>query len=74
MESSETTTGVSKRYMIFLVVVMGLVSQMDSWLSLIETKAIPGIIDTFWDSPVGAARDAALTEFALLQGLFGIIV
>ena len=53
---------------------MGLVSQMDSWLSLIETKAIPGIIDTFWNNPVGAARDAALTEFALLQGLFGIIV
>ncbi|TFG30414.1 MFS transporter [Candidatus Thorarchaeota archaeon] len=73
MESSETT-GVSKRYMIFLVVVMGLVSQMDSWLSLIETKALPGIIDTFWNNPVGAARDAALTEFGLLQGLFGIIV
>ena len=76
MVSSEATTeqGVSKRYLIFLVVVMGLVSQMDSWLSLIETKAIPGIIDTFWNNPVGAARDAALTEFALLQGLFGIIV
>jgi len=75
MESGETTQhGVSKRYMIFLVVVMGLVSQMDSWLSLIETKALPGIIDTFWGNPVGPARDAALTEFAFLQGMFGIIV
>jgi len=76
MESSETTTeqGVSKRYLVFLVVVMGLVSQMDSWLSLIETKALPGIIDTFWNNPVGAARDVALTEFGLLQGLFGILV
>ncbi|TFG96523.1 MFS transporter [Candidatus Thorarchaeota archaeon] len=74
MNSNETTTGVSKRYMVFLVVVMGLVSQMDSWLSLIETKALPGIIDTFWNNPIGAARDAALTEFGLLQGLFGIIV
>ncbi|MHA1864237.1 MAG: MFS transporter [Candidatus Thorarchaeota archaeon] len=76
MESTENTTeqGVSKRYMIFLVVVMGLMSQMDSWLSLIETKAIPGIIDTFWNSPVGAARTVALTEFAFLQGAFGIIV
>ena len=72
MESSES--GVSKRYMIFLVLVMGLVSQMDSWLSLIETKALPGIIDTFWNNPVGPARDAALTEFGYLQGLFGIIV
>jgi len=74
MATDETTSGVSKRYMIFLVVIMGLVSQMDSWLSLIETKALPGIIDTFWNSPVGAARDAALTEFGLLQGLFGILV
>ena len=76
MESSESTTeqGVSKRYMIFLVVVMGLVSQMDSWLSLIETKALPGIIDTFWNNPVGAARDAALIEFGILQGAFGILV
>ena len=35
---------VSKGYMIFLVILMGLVSQMDSWLSLIETKAVPGIL------------------------------
>ncbi len=72
----ETTAqeGVSKRYLIFLVLVMGLVSQMDSWLSLIESKALPGIIDTFWNNPVGAARDAAQVEFGFLQGIFGIIV
>ncbi|MGY5865897.1 MAG: MFS transporter [Candidatus Thorarchaeota archaeon] len=76
MEGSETTTqqGVSKRYMIFLVVVMGLVSQMDSWLSLIETKALPGIITEFWAPIDDAARTLAQTEFAFLQGLFGIIV
>jgi len=72
----ETTAqeGVSKRYLIFLVLVMGLVSQMDSWLSLIESKALPGIIDTFWNNPVGAARDAAQVQFGFLQGIFGIIV
>ena len=76
MESGETTTqqGVSKRYMIFLVVVMGLVSQMDSWLSLIETKALPGIITEFWAPIDDAAREIARTEFLFLQGIFGIIV
>lgn len=76
MENSEITTeqGVSKRYMIFLVVVMGLMSQMDSWLSLIETKALPGIIDTFYNNPVGDARVAAEINFGLLQGGFGVIV
>jgi AAHS family 3-hydroxyphenylpropionic acid transporter len=74
--STETTVqqGVSKRYMIFLVVVMGLVSQMDSWLSLIETKALPGIITEFWAPIDDAARTAAQIEFATLQGIFGIIV
>jgi MFS family permease len=57
--------------MIFLVAIMGLVSQMDSWLSLIETKAVPGILDEFW---FGIAEATARSEFALLQGLFGIIV
>jgi MFS family permease len=74
--STETTVqqGVSKRYMIFLVVVMGLVSQMDSWLSLIETKALPYIITEFWAPIDDAARAVARTEFAFLQGIFGIIV
>ena len=75
MESGEPTTqGVSKRYMVFLVVIMGLVSQMDSWLSLIETKALPGIITEFWAPVDDAARAVARTEFAFLQGIFGIIV
>jgi MFS family permease len=74
MENTEQTTSIpaySKRYMIFLVAIMGLVSQMDSWLSLIETKAVPGILDEFWS---GIAEATARSEFALLQGLFGIIV
>jgi MFS family permease len=56
---------VSKGYMVFLVILMGLVSQMDSWLSLIETKAVPGILARF---------AVSASEFALYQGLFGIIV
>jgi MFS family permease len=60
--------------MIFLVVVMGLVSQMDSWLSLIETKALPGIITEFWAPIDDAARELARTEFLFLQGIFGVIV
>ncbi len=74
MEDTEQTTSspaYSKRYMIFLVAIMGLVSQMDSWLSLIETKAVPGILDEFWS---GIAEATARSEFALLQGFFGIIV
>ncbi|TFG32887.1 MFS transporter [Candidatus Thorarchaeota archaeon] len=71
---SSSEQGVSKRYMIFLVVVMGLVSQMDSWLSLIETKALPGIITEFWAPVDEAARAVARSEFAFLQGVFGIIV
>ncbi|MHA1926198.1 MAG: MFS transporter [Candidatus Thorarchaeota archaeon] len=74
MENSEQTSTspvYSKRYMIFLVAVMGLVSQMDSWLSLIETKAVPGILDEFWP---GIVEATARSEFALLQGIFGIIV
>jgi MFS family permease len=66
--SSAQATGtrvVSKGYMVFLVILMGLVSQMDSWLSLIETKAIPGVLASF---------NITAGEFALKQGLFGIIV
>ena len=66
--SPERATGthvVSKGYMIFLVILMGLVSQMDSWLSLIETKAVPGVLASFGISA---------GEFAFKQGIFGIIV
>ena len=69
MESSQaapTVTQSSTRYMIFLVVVMGLVSQLDGWLSLIESTAVPFITTEFF------AGDVA--EFALWQGLFGILV
>ena len=66
--SPERATGthvVSKGYMIFLVILMGLVSQRDSWLSLIETKAVPGVLASFGISA---------GEFAFKQGIFGIIV
>ncbi|MGY5879889.1 MAG: MFS transporter [Candidatus Thorarchaeota archaeon] len=69
MESSQAAPAIeqrSSRYIIFLVVVMGLVSQLDGWLSLIESTAVPFITTEFF------AGDAA--EFALWQGLFGIIV
>ncbi|MHA2359382.1 MAG: MFS transporter, partial [Candidatus Thorarchaeota archaeon] len=69
MESSQAAPAVevrSRNYIIFLVVVMGLVSQLDGWLSLIESTAVPFITTEFF------AGDAA--EFALWQGLFGIIV
>jgi MFS family permease len=68
MEGSEQPASVSEtssRYMIFLVIVMGLASQMDSWLSLIESKAVPGILSTY-------AVD--LDYFLLWQGIFGVIV
>ena len=55
----------SRGYMVFLIILMGLVSQMDSWLSLIETKAVPDIL-------AGFALSAS--EFAFYQGIFGIIV
>ncbi|MGY5859836.1 MAG: MFS transporter [Candidatus Thorarchaeota archaeon] len=69
MESSQAAPAVelrSKGYIIFLVVVMGLVSQLDGWLSLIESTAVPFITTEFF------AGDVA--QFALWQGLFGILV
>lgn len=63
--ANPTQPGVSKGYMVFLVILMGLVSQMDSWLSLIESKAVPNILAEFAISA---------SQFALYQGLFGIIV
>ena len=69
MESNQTAPAVDQRsrgYLIFLVIVMGLVSQLDGWLSLIESTAVPFITTEFF------AGDAA--AFALWQGLFGILV
>ncbi len=72
MESGEKPASqVSKGYMVFLIVLMGLVSQLDSWLSLIEATAIPEILNEFWPS---ATNEVARSEFAFLQGFFGIIV
>ena len=66
MEGSEQPTPTrSGSYMTFLVIIMGLASQMDSWLSLIETKAVPGIIATY---------GVALPDFLFWQGIFGVIV
>ncbi|MDO8055852.1 MAG: MFS transporter [Candidatus Hermodarchaeota archaeon] len=58
----------SRGYLIFLVVFMGLVGQMDVWLSLIETRAATLIL-----------AEAGLTTttqwlFGLWQGIFGVIV
>ncbi len=69
-----STQAVSKGYMIFLVVVMGLVSQMDTWLSLIETLAVPNILTEFWVIVDDASAAVARSEFAFWQGMFGVIV
>ena len=54
----------SRGYTIFLVVFMGLISQMDQYLSLIEGPAVPLIIKEF-----GVSR----SEFAFWQGIFGLV-
>lgn len=54
----------SRGYTIFLVIFMGLISQMDQYLSLIEGPAVPLIIKEF-----GVER----AEFAFWQGIFGIL-
>ncbi len=75
-QAAEPSTA-SKRYLIFLVLLMGLVSNMDSWLSLIEAKALTGILRDFWgitETSTAAEIAAAQSEFAFLQGIFGIIV
>ncbi|MGY5861436.1 MAG: MFS transporter [Candidatus Thorarchaeota archaeon] len=71
MNNGEQSPTVSKNYLIFLVLIMGLVSSMDTWLSMIETKAIPNILDEWWPA---IADEVARSEFATLQGIFGIIV
>ncbi|MGV9170994.1 MAG: MFS transporter [Promethearchaeia archaeon] len=54
----------SRGYTIFLVLYMGLISQMDQYLSLIEGPAVPLIILEF-----GIER----SEFAFWQGIFGFL-
>ena len=68
MEGSEQpaeTSGVSKRYMIFLVVLMGLISNMDSWLSLIESKALPSILGDFFGITSSSSDGAVAAEVTL---------
>jgi MFS family permease len=54
----------SKKYMIFLVVFMGLVANLDNFLSLVESYITTDIISFY-----GMAE----SEFAFWQGIFGII-
>jgi MFS family permease len=54
----------SRKYTIFLVVFMGLIAQMDQYLSLVETVVVNRIIGEF---PITDS------EFAFWQGIFGFI-
>lgn len=55
--------------MIFLVLFMGLVGQLDVWLSLIETPAVPRII-----LELGLTPGVNDWIFGLWQGIFGVLV
>jgi putative MFS transporter len=57
----------STGYLIFLVLFMGLVGQMDVWISLIESYAAPYILTE-------AGLAATPWIFGLWQGIFGVIV
>jgi MFS family permease len=57
----------SGKYMFFLVLFMGLVGQMDVWLSLIESYAAPFIL-----AEAGLAATPWL--FGFWQGVFGVVV
>ena len=54
----------SKQYMNFLIFLMGMLALVDQYLSLIETSAIPHILEEF---------NIGLDKFALWQGIFGIV-
>ncbi len=55
----------SKKYMIYLVSFMGLIALVDNYLSLIETTAIPKIVNHF--------GSIDLQGFLFWQGIFGIL-
>ncbi len=57
----------SGRYLFFLILIMGLVGQMDVWLSLIESYAAPYIL-----AEAGIAATPWI--FGFWQGVFGVIV
>ncbi len=57
----------SGKYLFFLILFMGLVGQMDVWLSLIESYAAPYIL-------AEAGLTATPWLFGFWQGVFGVIV
>ncbi|MFX1576051.1 MAG: MFS transporter [Promethearchaeota archaeon] len=57
----------SSKYLFFLIIFMGLVGQMDVWLSLIESYAAPYIL-------AEAGLTATPWLFGFWQGVFGVIV
>ncbi|MHA1298259.1 MAG: MFS transporter [Candidatus Helarchaeota archaeon] len=78
---AENLEGRSKSYLIFLVLTMGLVALIDQYLNLIETTAIPYIVEEFWFTPrwiqtlkasMGLGM-ASVGQFAYWQGIYGII-
>ncbi|MBD3256206.1 MAG: MFS transporter [Candidatus Lokiarchaeota archaeon] len=54
----------SKKYMIYLVIFMGMVSMMDQYCSLIEGPIVPYILVDY---------GITASEFAFLQGIYGLI-
>lgn len=54
----------SRKYMIFLVIFMGLIGNMDNYLSLVETTLTPYIVGFY---------TITSSEFAFWQGIFGAI-
>ena len=65
VENSNETRPRSKKYMYFLVSFMGLIALADNYLSLIETTAIPKIVEHF--------PNLNLDSFLFWQGIFGIL-
>ncbi|MFX0133834.1 MAG: MFS transporter [Candidatus Hodarchaeota archaeon] len=77
---SDIKAGRSKNYMIFLVLSMGLMALIDQYSGLVETTAIPFIVEEFWFTPrqiqsllVSMGIAAGVGEFAFWQGIYGII-
>ena len=77
---TETTEGRSQKYMIFLVLSMGLMALIDQYSGLVETTAIPYIVEEFWSTPlqiqsllVTMGISVGVGEFAFWQGIYGII-
>ena len=54
----------NSQYIYFLVIFMGLIGLMDTWLSLIETVVVPDILTEF---------NLPAEDFAFWQGVVGIL-